>query len=133
MPAHEEELMRHMATLVLMLTLGVGSAAAHERPVKMKFSGSMTPTSIAVQPDTITDDEQLAGDGALGPFTFRKLRTDALVPGLSSGCSGPSQVNIPVVAGAGVFRFEDGSLLTVAITEGALCIDFAASLARLTE
>jgi hypothetical protein len=46
---------------------------------------------------------------------------------------GRKQVNIPVVAGGGVFRFEDGSLLTVGITEGALCIDFAAAAGRLIE
>ena len=93
----------------------------------------MVPTSIVMQPNTITDEELLAGSGALGSFTFRKLRTDALAPQPSTACSGPSQANIAVVAGGGVFRFEDGSLLTVGITEGALCIDFAAGMARLTE
>ena len=44
--------------------------------VHMKFSGSMVPTAIDVQPNTITDEELLAGNGTLGPFTFRKLRTD---------------------------------------------------------
>jgi hypothetical protein len=131
--ADKEDPMKHLTALALMLTLGVASLYAHERPVKMRFSGSMVPTSIVMQPDTITDDELLTGDGALGPFTFRKLRTDALAPQPSDACSGASQLNIPVVAGGGVFRFEDGSLLTVAITEGALCIDLTVSLGRLTE
>ena len=48
--------------------------------VKMAFSGSMVPTAIDVQPETITDEELLAGNGTLGPFTFRKLRTDETSP-----------------------------------------------------
>jgi hypothetical protein len=123
--------MKHVAITALILTLGVAGVSAGERPVKMRFSGSMVPTSVVMQPNTITDEELLAG--ALGSFTFRKLRTDALAPQPSAACSGPSEANIAVVAGGGVFRFEDGSLLTVAITEGALCIDFAAGMARLTE
>jgi hypothetical protein len=63
--------MKHIATMVLMLGLGVASVHAQERPVRMKFSGSMVPTSIVVQPNSITDEELLAGDGALGSFTFR--------------------------------------------------------------
>ena len=125
--------MKHVAITALILTLGVAGVSAEERPVKMRFSGSMVPTSIVMQPNTITDEELLAGNGALGSFTFRKLRTDALAPQPSAACSGPSEANIAVVAGGGVFRFEDGSLLTVGITEGALCIDFAAGMARLTE
>jgi hypothetical protein len=37
------------------------------------------------------------------------------------------------VTGGGVFRFQDGSLLTVAVTAGSsICIDFAAGVAHLT-
>ena len=72
--------MKHIATVALMLNLGVAGIYAQQRPVKMTFSGSMVPTSINVQPNTITDEEHLAGNGTLGPFTFRKLRTDALSP-----------------------------------------------------
>src|SRR5262245_31418034 len=127
------ERMRHLAAIAVVLGLGLTSVSAEGRPVRRRFSGSMVPTAIAVQPNTITDEELLAGDGPLGPFTFRKLRTDAIVPQPSAACSGPSQANIPVMAGGGVFRFEDGSLLTVVITEGALCIDFSAVVGRLTE
>jgi hypothetical protein len=125
--------MKHLATMALILGFGLTSVYAEERPVRMRFSGSMVPTSIVMQPNTITDEELLAGDGPLGPFTFRKLRTDALAPQPLPACSGASLVNIPVVGGGGVFRFEDGSLLTVAITEGALCIDFSAVVGQLTE
>jgi hypothetical protein len=115
-----------------MLNLGVASLYAQERPVMMKFSGSSIPTAINVQPNTITDEELLAGKGTLGPFTLRKLRTDG-APQPSDTCSGPTLLNIPVVAGAGVFRFQDGSLLTAQITGGAICIDLTALVGHLTE
>ena len=41
--------------------------------------------------------------------------------------------SIRVVAGAGVFRFEDGSLLTVTVTEGVLCVDLDHGVGHLTE
>src|SRR5262249_43340397 len=125
--------MKNIATLALTLHLGVAGVYAQQRPVKMTFSGSMVPTTINLGPNTITDEEHLAGDGTLGPFTFRKLRTDALSPQPSSTCSGPDHLNVPVVAGAGVFRFQDGSLLTVVITGGDLCIDIKAQVGHLTE
>jgi hypothetical protein len=99
---------------------GFNSRQGH---VKMTFSGSMVPIAIDVQPDTITDEELLTGNGTLGPFTFRKLRTDETTPQSFGSCGRGSGPSIRVVAGAGVFRFEDGSLLTVTVTEGVLCVD----------
>jgi len=101
--------------------------------VTMTFSGSMVPTAIEVQPNTITDEELLAGNGTLGPFTFRKLRTDATSPESFGSCGIGSGPSIRVVAGSGVFRFEDGSLLTVTVTEGVLCIDLDHLVGHLTE
>ena len=101
--------------------------------VRMTFSGSFVPTAIDVQPDTITDEELLAGNGTLGPFTFRKLRTDELAPQSFGSCGSGSGPSIRVVAGAGVFRFEDGSLLTVTVTEGVLCVDLDHGVGHLTE
>src|SRR4249920_2988118 len=59
---------------------------ARQGRVKMAFSGSMVPTAIEVRPDTITDEELLAGNGTLGPFTFRKLRTDETSPQFVGSC-----------------------------------------------
>ena len=42
-------------------------------------------------------------------------------------------VNVPVLAGAGAFRFNDGSLLTIELTNGGLCIDFSVLAARMNE
>ena len=112
--------MKHLATVALMLNLGVAGIYAQQRPVKLTFSGSMVPTTIDLGPNTITDEEHLEGNGTLGPFTLRKLRTDETIPESVGKCGDGSGPNLRVVAGGGVFRFQDGSLLTVTIMRGAL-------------
>jgi hypothetical protein len=126
---------KHIATVALMLNLGIAASTAQQWPVKMTFSGSMVPTSINLKPNTITDEELLAGYGTLGNFTFRKLRTDETSPQSSGSCDGGFGPNLRVVAGGGVFRFEGGSLLTVKVTEGSYCIDVQAQppVGHLTE
>ena len=121
--------MKYIVTVTLMLHLGVACAYAQHKPVKMTFSGSNVATTINLQPNTVTDEHQSAGNGTLGPFTFRELHADTTSPQSSVTCSGPYFL---VVTGAGVFRFQDGSLLTVGITEGAGCVNLTAGLARLT-
>jgi hypothetical protein len=111
---------------------GNGSDARHGH-IKMTFSGSMVPTAIDVQPDTITDEELVAGNGTLGRFTFRKLRTDETTPQSFGSCGDGFGPSLRVTAGGGVFRFEDGSLLTVMVTDGDLCIDFDHVVGHLTE
>ena len=87
-------------------------------------------TLINLQPNTVTDEHHSAGDGTFGPFTFRELHADlSPSPQPPSGCSGP---NFAVVAGAGVFRFQDGSLLIVKVKDGSGCIDLAAGTSALT-
>lgn len=126
--------MKHTLTATLMLMLGVPAIYAQQRPVRMTFSGSMVATTINFAPNTVTDEEQLTGIGSLGAFTFRKLRVDGEAPVPSAACSGAAMVNIPVLAGGGVFRFQDGSLLTVNIPQpGSLCIDFAVLVGKLSE
>ena len=120
--------MKNMATAALMLNLGVAGAYAQQRPVRMMLSGTNVATTINLQPGTVTDEHHSAGYGSLGPFTFRELHAD-LSQGPSSTCSGPYFL---VVAGGGVFRFLDGSLLTVSITEGDGCVDLTAGVALLT-
>ena len=122
-----------LVLVALMLNLGVAAAYAQEKHVKMTFSGTLEVSAINLQPDTNTDGENVAGDGTLGPFTFRELHADVAVPQASSTCSGPTRIFFPTVSGGGVLRFQDGSLLSVTITEGAICIDFAAGMAHLTE
>jgi len=125
--------MKHIATVALMLNLGVAGVYAQQKPVKMTFSGSMVPTTINLGPNTITDEEHLDANGALGPFTFRKLRTDETIAQSFGRCGDGSGPNLRVVAGGGVFRFQDGSLLTVTIMGGNLCIDLDHLVGHLTE
>ena len=118
--------MKHIATVALMLNLGVAGVYAQQKPVRMMLSGTNLPTTINLQPGTVTDEQHSAGDGTFGPFTFRELHADLSQP--PSGCD----KNFAIVAGAGVFRFQDGSLLTVSITGGDGCVNLTAGVALLT-
>jgi hypothetical protein len=120
--------MKHIATAALMLTVGVAAAHAQGRPIKMSYSGSNVATTINLQPSTVTDETQLAGTGTLGAFTFRELHADGAAP-QPVACSGPT---FGVLTGAGVFRFQDGSLLIVTVTDGSGCINLAERNAALT-
>jgi len=122
--------MKRIAAMALMLNLCVAGAYAHEKPIKMRFSGTFGASVINLQPDTVTDEEDFAGNGTLGSFTFRNLRTDTTSPESSPTCTtGPF---FRIVAGGGVFRFESGSLLTVNLAEGSGCIDLAAMQGHFT-
>jgi len=122
--------MKHITLTVLMVTLGVaGVNAQQDRPVKMRFSGTNVATTINLQTGTVTDETQLAGNGTLGAFTFRELHADGPSPEPPDNCLGP---NFAVVSGAGVFRFENGSLLNVTVVGGSGCVNLAAMHADLT-
>ena len=72
--------MKHIATVALMLNLGVAGVYAQQRPVKMTFSGTAAASTINLQhPDTSTVEENVAGNGTLGPFTFRISRPRQLL------------------------------------------------------
>jgi hypothetical protein len=110
--------------MALMLNLGVAGVYAHERPVKMTFSGTEGASAINLQiQDTHTGEFNFTGNGTLGSFTFRNIEANGAFPQQSSACPA-NQVYVPTMAGAGVFRFQDGSLLNVKLTEGHDCIDF---------
>lgn len=127
--------MKQIATLIstaaLLFNLCAASAYG-QQTVSMTFSGTNLGTQIDLQPGTVTDDINLAGRGTLGSFTYRELHADALAPQSSSTCVGGAGLYLPTVAGGGVFRFQDGSLMTVSLTGGALCIDLAAGVAHFT-
>ncbi len=125
-------------TLVLVgLMLNLGVAAVYAQPgrpmnvhVKMTFSGNGAPSPINLnQPNTSTGEENVAGDGTLGPFSFRNVSATANTPYPSSTCSG---LFFPRVAGAGVLRFQDGSLLKVNLTQGGDCIDLVQMVGHCT-
>jgi len=117
--------MKHIATVALMLNLGVASVYAQEKPVSMEFSGTSAPSTISLGTGTPTGEYSLAGNGTLGPFTLRAVSAGTASPQESSTCPSP-KLYFPTIAGGGVFRFRDGSLLKVHLTEGSDCIDLAA-------
>ena len=112
---------RTVVVVALMLELGVtGAYAQHpRRHVKMTFSGTNMATTINLQANTVTDEMLAAGNSSLGRFTFRELHADGTAPP-PAGCTGPS---FGVLKGAGVFRFQDGSLLIVTLKDGSGCIN----------
>ena len=125
--------MRHLTAVALILTFAIASLYAQQpgeehsgaRRVTMRFSGSTMSTALAIAPNTLNHESQVAGNSSLGPFTYRGLWADdpgSQAPGSCGNGFGP---NFRIVAGAGVFRFEDGSLLAVQLTEGTLCVDIA--------
>ena len=125
--------MKSIAAMAMMLNLGVAGVYAQENPVRMVFSGTSGAGTInQQQPNTTNDEDNFAGHGTLGLFTFRNIRAIAAAPEPSSTCSGSNLLYFRNVAGAGVFRFQDGSLLKVNITEGGDCIDLAAQQAHCT-
>ena len=120
-----------IAIVALILSFGVVAAHANAQSVKMKFSGTSAPSTINLQqPDTSNDGDNFAGQGTLGSFTVTNVRAISNSPGTSSTCSGPNLLFLPELAGAGVFRFQDGSLLEVNLTQGGDCIDLTTGLAH---
>jgi hypothetical protein len=130
----QEGQMKHIATMALMLTLGVASAYAQRYPVKMAYSGTSGASAINLQqPGAQTGEENFAGNGAFGPFTFLLVSGETISPQEPpSSCSGPNNIYFTRVGGAGVFRFQDGSLLKVNLTQGADCVDLAAQQGHCT-
>ena len=119
--------MKFIAAVALMLNLGVASLYAQRFPVKMVVSGTAAPSTVNLQqPNTTNSEDSYAGNGTLGSFTFRNVRAITAFPQASSTCSGPNMIYFSSNLGAGVFRFQDGSLLKVNVTQGADCIDLAA-------
>jgi hypothetical protein len=95
-----------------------------QESVKMKFSGTSAPSTINLQqPNTSNDGDNFAGQGTLGSFTVTNVRAISNSPGTSSTCSGSNELFLQELAGAGVFRFQDGSLLELNLTQGGDCIN----------
>ena len=118
--------------IAAMLTLRAGAIYAQE-PVKMAFSGTSANSVVnLLQPNTSMDEDNFAGTGTLGSFTLRNVRAISNSPTSSSTCSGANEIFFTEAAGAGVFRFEGGSLLYVQLTEGGDCIDLATDEAHCT-
>jgi hypothetical protein len=117
--------MKSIAMVVMMLGLSASTVYAHDRPLKMSFSGTAGASAFNLQvPNSNTGEDNLAGNGPLGAFTFRGLSAQSMTPDPSGTCPSATQTYIPETFGGGVFRFEDGSLLKVNLIKGYDCIDF---------
>lgn len=127
-------LTKHLAIVALIFNLGVVAARADDQSVKMKFSGTSAPSTINLQqPNTSNDGDNFAGQGTLGSFTLTNVRAISNSPGTPPPtCSGSNQLFLPELAGAGVFRFPDGSLLEINLTQGGDCIDLTTGVAHCT-
>jgi hypothetical protein len=103
--------MKHITMAALMLNLGVAGIYAQQYPVRMTFSGNGAANAIDLKyPGANTVEENVAGIGTLGSFTFRDLRAAATAPQPSSTCAGlffPSQTSAGSPAG---FFFAAGSI-----------------------
>ena len=117
-----------MAAAFLTMVLALPAAA---QDVKMRFSGTAANSSIdtLLQPASSNTEYDLTGTSALGSFTFRLVDAEPNSPTSSDTCSGPNKLYFQVNTGAGVFRFQDGSLLYVQLTNGSDCIDLVSGQA----
>ena len=118
---------KYVVTAALLLSFGVAAALAQSGPVNMTVSGSAAASTVSLQGKP-ANEYQLAGSGSLGQFTLRVL-SNAGTPQQSANCSGPMKLYVAVSAGAAIARFQDGDLLTLNLTGGSDCIDFAAGAA----
>ena len=122
--------MKFGMTSAMVLFLASAIAHAQQTPIKMTFSGNAGATTIDLkQSNANTGEENLAGNGTLGTFSFRLIKASATAPQPSSTCNG---LYFPNTAGGGLFRFQDGSLLYVSLTGGGDCIDFVHMMATCT-
>jgi hypothetical protein len=107
-------------TVALMLNLGVASVYAQHVPLTLSFSGTAVSSTINLQPGAVASEYNIVGSGTLGTFTFRTVEASSVPPGACPGINHS-------YAGAGVFRFEDGSLLMVNLTQGSDCLQFTST------
>jgi hypothetical protein len=123
---------KHMATVALMLNLGAAGIYAQQRPVAMTFSGTSESSSFNLASGAGSSEDNFAGAGTLGSFTFRDLAAELPSSSPPSTCSGPHNLYAVRAVTTGVFRFQDGSLLIVTLKQGSDCIDLAAQQAHCT-
>ena len=121
--------MKHIATVALILNFGVAGIYAQPGTENVTLSGTAAASTINLRPDAPTSEYHLAGNGTLGRFELRTVSASLPSPQQSGNCSGPTRLHLSAVAGGGVFRFENGGLLTVSLTDGSDCIDFSAGQA----
>jgi hypothetical protein len=127
--------MKHISTLTLLLTLATATIHAKDVHVEMNFSGSGTylapPINLVAGGNSGVSEVLFGGDGSLGPFTQRELGATTVIP-TGMGCAGSNSIAFTFVAGAGIYRFNDGSLLIYKLKTGTICINLATATAANT-
>lgn len=116
--------MKHIASMALMFAFGVASVSA-QQSVKMTYSGTAGNSPVDIPFNYASyDEDNFAGTGTLGSFTLRNERALPNSPSTPpSTCSGPDLLYFVETSGAGIFRFQDGSLLFVTVTQGTDCVN----------
>jgi len=109
-----------IANVALMFGFSVATLYAEPTPLNLSFSGTEQSTTLNVQAGAGSSEWNIAGNGTLGPFTYRGVEATNVPPSACPGVAHP-------YAGGGVFRFEDGSLLMVNLTEGSDCLQFTST------
>jgi hypothetical protein len=119
--------MKYIAMAALLLTLGVTTVPTEQTTVKMRFSGTSAPSTVNLlySDASSNDEDNFAGNSALGSFSVRNIRALPNSPTPSSSCSGSNLLHFTELHGGSVIRFEDDSLLYLNLTEGRDCIDIA--------
>jgi hypothetical protein len=116
---------KYIGTVALILNFGAAGIYAQQKPVKMTFSGTSESSAFVLASGAGSFEDNFAGDGTLGAFTFRDLAAE-LPSTPPSTCSGANELYRVRLVTTGVFRFRDGSLLNVSLIQGSDCIDLAA-------
>ena len=119
---------KHLAWMLL-LHLVVAGAYAEQARINVTLSGTNAPSTVNLQTGTDASEYNLAGSGTFGQSTLLVISAGAAYPQTSSSCSG---LYIPILAGEGVLRAQDGSLLKLNLTGGFDCINPAAGQAQCT-
>lgn len=120
--------MKRLTTIALMVNLAIASAYA-QHPVNMTLSGTAAASTVDMGTGTPTSEYSLAGNGTLGEVTFRTVTASTASPQPQpSTCSGPNKIYGLALAGEGVFRYQDGSLLKLDLSGGSDCIDLDPSV-----
>jgi hypothetical protein len=120
-----------LAAMFLTVALAL-PAAAQQVTVNMKVSGTSAGTTITnvLYPNSFDAEDDFAGNGPLGSFTYRFIYAISNVPPPSSVCSNPSDLQGWEPVGTAVLRFQDGSLLYLTLTKGNDCIDLSTGIAH---